>query len=69
MIAIDKNIKMPTSGDGRRKYPWSDMEIGDSFVFTGVHGYETARTASKRFAPKKFSARTEGDHFRIWRVE
>lgn len=67
-IKIDKGIPMP-SFSGKRKYPWLEMEVGDSFLFprgmTKAGARATSSSASRRYAPKKF--RTKGN--RCWRVK
>lgn len=71
-IKIEKGIPAPGhKSHGALKYPWHEMEKGDSFVFPegSRFGYEAARTASKRYAPKKFVTRIQPDkNFRCWRV-
>lgn len=35
-VQIDKDIPIPANRRGRPcKYPWKELEVGDSFVFTG----------------------------------
>ena len=68
MIKIEKNVQMPrtnTSG----KYPFGEMEVGDSFVTTEKY----VRAASQIFGKlngKKFVTRTQEDKsIRVWRAE
>ena len=72
---IDKDVPMPkTNGYAHPKYPWLEMEVGDSFVIedkkdNGTLAYAASGQASKRFAPKRFTCRkVEPTTFRIWRV-
>jgi len=67
MIKIEKNVKMPIFREGRNLYPWKEMKVGDSFVSDRImHG--AGFNASIKHAPKKFIARKEGDHYRVWRI-
>lgn len=75
MITIDKNVPMPESR-GSSRYPYADMEVGDSFFIAtrGVDELGTARrlrgssfTYGKKVG-KKFSVRKMGEGFRVWRV-
>lgn len=70
MVKIDKGIPLPPQGPAQRKYPWIEMEVGDSFVVrVGTH---TARclagNASRKYAPKKFRHGASDGVTRIWRV-
>ena len=68
VCSIDKNIPMPSKMRTKILYPYSDMEIGDSFFTISKHGGQLASVANKRHAPKRFSVRRDGDGFRIWRT-
>jgi hypothetical protein len=35
MIAIEKNIPMPPSSNTSARYPWRQMQVGDSFLVEG----------------------------------
>ncbi|MDP9196110.1 MAG: hypothetical protein M3O22_04985 [Pseudomonadota bacterium] len=71
---IEKGIAIPTIVRGRarspEKYPWSQMEVGDSF-FTpaGAAKYlnRAAQVAGKRLG-RKFSVRKVEGGQRTWRV-
>lgn len=66
-ITIDKTRPIPAT---RRqcKYPFGEMTVGDSFF----SGCKTVSSAAYVWASKrpgvKFSARTEGDGKRVWRI-
>lgn len=84
MYKIKKNVPIPAiirkGGCGKPKYPWNDMEVGDSFYapdasmrkngnFNSVVHY-----ANKLYTPKKFIQRTVIDEngnkvLGVWRVE
>ena len=78
-FVIEQGVPVPA---GRSRYPFADMEVGDSF-FVGVDSKETAtkriqsvRAQAGRFAKEngvKFSVRSvvedEVPGVRCWRVE
>jgi len=76
MFEIEKNISVKSENQGYSKYPWWEMEIGDSFK---VDGYSYAkqnglgtngRDWAKRNNPEvRFKTRKEGDSVRITRVK
>lgn len=65
-IRIDKGIPMP------RKFPFEEMEVGDSFVVPPDTHRTTVSIAAKRFGDKhgmKFATRTMPDRtLRCWRI-
>lgn len=78
---IDKDIPVPPlpksagrkQGKTRLKYPWPDMEVGDSILVPDVT-LETLKTAALAWAkrqglPWKFTARSNIRGVRIWRYE
>lgn len=65
MISIDKRIPLP---DRSTKYPWREMEIGDSFCCNTEVIRSGAVSAGKRYG-LKFTVKKEGDHFRVWRIK
>jgi hypothetical protein len=70
MIEIDKGIPVAPEGSGRAKYPWSAMEIGDSFVTAAksTHIHSMVNAAGKRYGFKFVCRRTDQDSYRIWRI-
>jgi len=74
-MKIDKNVPIPESqsGPGRpRKYPFPDMEVGDSFYAEGKKEAEKADVASKKYGTKygcRFTCRRDEGGGRIWRIE
>ena len=72
-IAIRSDVPLPSpSGRGRRasKYPFSKMEVGDSFVVNDVTA-RTVRSAVSVFQRKydvKFAVRTTDEGIGVWRV-
>ena len=68
---IDKDVPIP-EGAGKKsyKYPFSEMEVGDSF-FTDVLReklYPAASYYGKRNG-KKFSIRKMEGGYRVWRIK
>ena len=75
-IKIEKGIPIPIR-TGHKKYPWEDLEVGDSFfcpgkLITQMNGAMCPPTLRKQ---RKFTARTrtlEDDNeegVRIWRIK
>jgi hypothetical protein len=57
-------------GAGRYKYPWAQMQIGDSF--RADVPADTLRASAHRYAKRhgvRFIVRTEGEGSRAYRVE
>lgn len=76
-IGIDKGVAIPTgkTGGGKSKYPWSTMELNDSFYVAGAKVetfYTLCSSASKKhggkFICKKWQENgTSG--VRVWKSE
>lgn len=73
MIEIDKDIPMPSADDsnsGRRGiYPYSKMDVGDSFLATCKH---SPISIAKRWGDPRgieFISRKDGNGWRVWRVK
>lgn len=73
MFNIEKNIQLPnnTGKPGARpKYPFAQMEVGDSFFAPGMKA-NALSNASQWHASKtgkKFTCTKEADGARCWRV-
>jgi hypothetical protein len=72
MVAIEKGIPIPPRTRKSRvtKWPFAELEVGDSFLMTGVcrgTAYSTVQSKSKRFG-REFCHRAVEGGFRIWRV-
>lgn len=74
---IESGIPLPDQwGRGRPcKYPFPDMEVGDSFFCEWSHSktvqfnvYTAAQEYARRHRPMKFSGRIVEGGIRIWRV-
>lgn len=72
MFTIEKGVPFKDGrADGRpTKYPWAEMEVGDSFVVYDAS--RNAMSATGRYHTRKtgkvYRASTEDDHVRVWRV-
>lgn len=79
MIAIEKNIPVPArTHDSRMKYPFHQMEVGDSFAVPCFEGVDielltkrmrTTMGAAARRLERKFVMAVEGQGVRVWRAE
>jgi hypothetical protein len=70
MVHIDQGIALPTN---RSKYPFGDMEEGDSILFGIRKQAESCRVAALRFTrvhqPKwVFTLRKVDGGWRLWRI-
>ena len=70
-VKIDKGIPMPESKNSS-KYPWGELEIGDSFLAVGAKTISSL-TNSKRGAALRYGmeyiTRTTPEGIRVWRVK
>lgn len=64
---IEKDIPIPeVSGKGRSKYPFPEMEVGDS-IFSDNVSIRQAAYAYARRKGKKFVVRQVDGGYRVWR--
>ena len=71
-IENDHAIPAGRQHKGRReKYPWSEMDVGQSFFVKDVEPRSMSSTASHagRRNGKKFIARESEGGVRVWRIE
>ena len=71
-VKIDKDIPMPQDKLGRKpKYPWMDMDVGDSFLLPGksIHHAASLMVRWQERGGRRYSARTVPEGVRIWRIE
>lgn len=77
MFAIEKGVPF-TATQGRKglsKYPFADLEIGDSFLVP-YNGKETGRVQATMYASmrphrsigKDFKTSKQADGIRVWRI-
>jgi len=68
-MTIDKSIPVPSSTRAR-KYPFIEMEVGDSVLFEnetlGGKAYKAANAVGYRYE-REYVARNENGGIRIWR--
>jgi len=70
-IQIDKDIPIPCDGrNGKSKYPFKDMEIGDSFYVEGKTAQQFANVKNywAKKLKKEFTSKSEGHGCRTWRL-
>ena len=70
---IEKNISVPKNNNvGRRRYPFNEMEIGNSILVsasTAVSARNAAFSYARRNKPVKFTSMILSDGaIRIWRI-
>lgn len=66
---IEKNVPLPAGGLNARKYPFGDMEIGDSlFVTERTNSFRNAATAYGRAHGIKLISATVDGGVRVWRI-
>ena len=76
MFKVESDIPVPPKvmGTKAKKYPWDDMEVGDSFFVPNPPGHKrnplyTSAQGRNAQATAKYSCRAESDGVRVWRVE
>lgn len=74
MFKIEKTVEIPGNAGrtgGPNRYPFPDMEVGDSFFVSGAQGSKAGPAAHTwgRSHGRKFVTRKEGDGVRIWRIK
>lgn len=71
-IKVDKDIPMPPRRKERRKWPFDEMNVGDSFFAPEVKAAHFGPYA-RRLLPKRFTTRTVTENdirgIRVWRFE
>lgn len=72
---IERGIPVPQPRGGRAKYPWRDMQVGDSFYIEASSDKRRAQRAVSNCAVSagrrigaKFSTRFVDGGIRVWRV-
>lgn len=66
-MKIDKNVPMPGAAN---KYPFRDMEVGDSFLVDGdAVKTRGAATAWGKVNNKRFSLKNTAEGYRCWRIK
>ena len=72
-IKIESDIPLPSSLAGRpKKYPFSEMNVGDSFVIQSRSERDSISGIVSRLSKKngtKFTVRKTADGYRCWRIK
>jgi hypothetical protein len=76
-ILVQKNIPLESTRETKSKYPFHEMEVGDSFFIkcdkeTMTSKRSTVLSSSVYYGKssgKKFKSRSYPDGFRIWRIK
>lgn len=61
-----------TASGAKRKYPWDEMDVGETFILIGRKMSSMASAlhyANQSRAPKKFRSRTVGADLEVRRVK
>ncbi len=67
-ITIEKGVEFKPE-PSNAKYPWDDMDVGDSFFFADRKVVAAACSRNQRNKSKKFVTRQVEGGFRVWRVK
>jgi hypothetical protein len=71
---IDKGVPLPKNGSANAVYPWSEMEVGDSFFAAGktAKTLSVAASSQRRRYGGKYIVRSVTENgvsgARVWRV-
>lgn len=66
-LVVEKSVPVPA---GKKRYPYKEMDIGDSFLVDGGK-IQTVCNANYRASKRlgmTFMARKEGEGVRVWRT-
>lgn len=69
MIKIDKKVKLPPPSDREGKYPWDQMNVGDSFSVSNNPSIRACASYAGNKRGWRFTCRKEGRKIRVWRVK
>ena len=71
MFEIEKNVKMPELSRGHQgKYPWDEMEVGDSFFIPrdAISGNASQLARHRKARGEAHTVRKVEGGWRIWRT-
>ncbi len=73
-MKIEKGMPIPEKGNKESKYPFNELEIGDSVVVCDYSAENMRKINSILYyytskSDKKFTQRQEGDKIRVWRIK
>lgn len=66
-VTIQKGIPIPHPKGRIPKYPWDDLDVGDSFLVHAKTGSGNLKYANFKYAPKHFLSRKTTEGIRVWR--
>lgn len=72
MYSIEKGIEIPKSQKKNLKYPFRNMEIGDSFFVEKdrrLAAYSIVSQFARQNPPMKFTTRVVDGGVRVWRIQ
>ena len=64
-IEIEDGIPIPPAEGRASKYPWDEINIGQSFL---IPGRQKKLIVPKRLKPRKFTQRVDETGLRVWRT-
>ena len=66
-VGLDKDVPLP---EARKRYPYKEMEVGDSFFVEGggIQNICNQNYRTGKKLGKSFIARKEDNGVRVWRV-
>ena len=71
-VQIDSHVPAPGAASGRpRKYPWLELEVGQSFLFPQFitsGGAAAAMSYASKTYGLKFTVRKTPEGYRCWRI-
>lgn len=70
-IEVEKGVPIPESKQGMPKYPWKEMEVGDSIFVPWAKSVSSfsAHWYAQKSTGKKFIKRAVDGGVRVWRIK
>ena len=73
-ISVEKGVPLPPEKRGRpTRYPWDEMNVGDSFLYSKRHAMSrhasSAASSAGRSRGWTFTTRKVPEGVRIWRIK
>ena len=68
MINADNKYRFEDCSGRKTKYPWLEMEVGQSFPCDTNYVHSMANSASLKYSPKVFKVARAPDGLRIFRI-
>lgn len=67
MAKLEKGVPLPVRAARRRKYPWEEMAVGDSFVVP-IHARYGLSSTAKRLGIRITTRKIDDNTARVWRI-